>query len=240
MTNLTVEKNLNLMTACGDVRVEITDPRLDITPEPIGSRHHPMPHRVLIDSVMDTLNGSDYDVVQSVHALSGANGERYFGMAEVRGKNAAGDFSTIMGFRAAHDQKYAVGLVGGSGVFVCSNLCFFGEVKLQRKHTAGMIGDLPNLVRDAVARLSVASSNQVTDFANMKQAKLKESWADSLMTKMVREGVIAPSTLGHVIAEYDKPSHDEFIEDGHNVWTLFNAVTETYKPRAEGLSLIHI
>jgi len=221
---------LNLMTAAGDSRVELIDPRLDAVPVPQGPRHHPIPHRLVINTITETLSSRDYTVNQMVHALSGDNGQRYFGMAQVSGGAANDEFSTVIGFRAAHDQRYSVGLVGGSGIFVCSNLCFHGEVKLNRKHTGNVERDLPALVADAIGRLDVANRAQAQNFKVMKQAKLKESWADALVTKLVREEIIAPSQVGRVISEFDEPSHDEFTEDGFSVWRMFNAVTEAYKP----------
>ena len=227
---MNAQPTLNLMTALGDVRVETNDPRLDLVPESLGAKHYPIPHRMLIDTLGASLNDRGYEVKQMAHALSGPNHQRYFGMAQVTRNNGYSDFSTVIGFRAAHDQKYAVGVVGGSGVFVCSNLCFSAEYKVLRRHTRHMQDDLPEMIGGLIDQIGAGEQQQADDFNTMKKATLKESWANSLMTKLVREGALAPSMLGKVIEEYDTPSHDEFLEDGHSVWTLLNACTEAYKP----------
>ena len=61
-----------------------------------------------------------------------------------------GDYNTVIGLRNSHDKVISAGVACGSGVFVCDNLCFSGEVKLARKHTANILTDLPHLVRGIV------------------------------------------------------------------------------------------
>jgi len=55
------------------------------------------------------------------------------------------DYAWIVGLRNSHDKTYPAGLVAGSKVFVCDNLCFSGEVRLSRKHTRHAVRDLKHL-----------------------------------------------------------------------------------------------
>ena len=67
--------------------------------------------------------------------------------------NGARDYAWIVGIRNSHDKRYPAGLVAGSCVFVCDNLCFSGEVRISRKHTRFAARDLRHLTSRAVGQL---------------------------------------------------------------------------------------
>ena len=217
---------LNLTIAVGDKQVEPDDRRMVLEPFSRGRRHAPMAHAKFFDNIETQLKAYGLEMEQHVHALS-RDSNRYFGMAEIASNYT--DYTSIVGWRSCHDQRYAASLVSGSGVFVCSNLCFSGEVQVARKHTTNIEEDIPELVYAAVGQIKDQFETQANDFELFQGRFLTTEEAERHMIAMVRAGVITPSKLDTVISEWDTPRHPEF-EDEANMWRLFNAVTQSYKP----------
>ncbi len=224
-------QKLNLGLAFGDSHIDpATDPRMEYIPAPLGRLHNPIPHSAMWDIVQTQLHNSGIDITQSLHALD-ATGARYFGIAQVADSNS--DFSSVLGWRFAHDSRFGAKFAGGSGVFVCSNLCMWGEMTLKTKHTKNILQRLPIGIGTALEQIGFHNDKQAESFDNFKRAKLPMRTSNAAITEMIRRDVISPSMAGRVIKEYDEPSHDEHKEDGFTVWRLFNAVTECYKPIKE-------
>jgi hypothetical protein len=215
---------LNLSLAVGDAHVDpATDPRMLKEPESLGSRHAPFSHATMWDIVQTQLKSLGIEISQSIHALD-RTGNRYFGIAEVKGERS--DFADIMAWRSSHDQRFGATFTGGNGVFVCSNLCMFGEIKLSTKQTVNVLDRLRGVIR----KLDNNNAHQERKFENYRLSKVSRARSNAFITELVRRDVITGSQVGRVISEWDEPSHAEHAEDGHSVWRMFNAVTEAMKP----------
>ncbi len=140
---------LNLMLHCGGQTIDRHELANVPTPQPT-STWQPIPHADLLKLVELTLMNSGLPVVNQSHALA-RDGLRYFGLLQVQSEHQA-DYSLVIGLRNSHDMSFPAGLVIGSGVFVCDNLAFSGEVNLARKHTRFILRDLPQLVERAIGQ----------------------------------------------------------------------------------------
>ena len=218
-----MKTELNLMLHCGADAVERGDVSLVETP-PATLTHIPIPHDRLIGEVIEALQYQSYEVVNEAHALT-ANGNRYFGMFQLDTREA--DHTIIVGIRNSHDKVFPAAIAAGSGVFVCDNLAFSGEVKIARKHTRHILRDLPHVTHRAISRLHGFYANQNKQIAAYKQYELTDDRARSLMVEGVKRGVIGCTHLPKVLEQWENPSHEEFEEP--NLWRLFNAVTEVAK-----------
>ncbi len=118
----------------------------------------PVPHQKLLSLVEGTLEGSGLHVVNEARALWN-DGARYFGLLEVVNGVARSDYGLVVALRNSHDKTFRGGIVCGSGVFVCDNLAFSGEVKIARKHTRFIVRDLPQLVSRAVRPATYEAGN---------------------------------------------------------------------------------
>lgn len=201
------------------------------TPPPMGRHHHPYPFVEFVDSVADNLQTVGFKIEEESY-ITAANDRRFFGLMEVKpifdDKNR--DYGMIVGLRGSHDQSIPRGLVAGSRVFVCSNLAFSGEIKVSTKQTTNVERRMAGLVYDAVRNMQGVFEIQDRRFDTYKEFELKPRWGDAAITELVRRQVINPSQVGRVIREWDEPSHDEHLNDGHHtVWTMHNAVTEALK-----------
>jgi hypothetical protein len=221
---------VNLMLHCGAHATDRDQVRSAPTPTPTET-WYPIPHTRLLDQVESTLTDAGLNVVSEAHAL-GRDGDRYFGLLELRNGQAHDDYALVVGLRNSHDQSYPAGLVIGSGVFVCDNLAFCGEIKFARKHTRFIDRDLPELVQIAVGRLGDIRHQQDDRIAAYKDRRLDDRDAHHLMIRMVDTGTLPVTRLPVALNEFREPSHDEFLIDGkRTAWTLMNATTEALKGR---------
>ncbi len=215
----------NLLLHCGAHKVnreelpQVTMPRRTATWQPI-------PHHDLLTLVENTLPRYGMRIIEQAHAIT-HEGHRYFGLLQIANGHTHPDYSWVLGLRNSHDKRLPAGLVLGSQVLVCDNLSFHGEIKIARKHTTGILRDLPGLVMDAVSRLSNNWHDQDRRIQRFKNTELTALAAHDLTVRALDAGVISGSMVPKVLKEYRQPRHPEFRD--RNLWSYHNAVTETLK-----------
>lgn len=230
--------NLNLYTHCGSHKAT-RDQVFDCV-TPAGTRTHvPIDHSVMLELVESSLEDMGLGVIQEVHALS-PDGMKYFGMMEVASENPNDEFSTVLGLRNSNDMSFAAGLVIGSGVFVCDNLCFSGEVKVARKHTRRIMETLPEMMDAAIGKVIDAQELQAKRIASYKETELVPTQVNDMLIEAFDSGVISSAKIGQVLTEYRAPRHQEFVDAGPTAWRLMNAFTEILKPRDSGHDLFKL
>jgi hypothetical protein len=203
--------------------------RCDVPPP--SRTWHPIPHHRLLEQVEHAATDSNLSIVNEAHALA-RDGSRYFGLLEVGNENDDADWSLVLGLRNSHDQSFPAALAVGSGVLICDNLAFSGEVTLARKHTRHIERDLPQLVDRAVGRLGNLRDRQRERIDTYKQTTLDDSHAHDLMVRAVDHKVVPVTALPQVVNQWRQPAYDAFSDDGKTAWRLFNAFTEALKGRS--------
>ena len=215
-----------LLCHCGAQVVDRADLFGVLTPNGTDT-WYPIPHRDLLIEVESQLRETGFIVQGETHAIT-HDGARYFGVIEVsqptRGEE---DFNWVVGLLNSHDKSLPAGLVAGTQVFVCDNLCCNGEVKLSRKHTRYVMRDLKQLTARAVGKLGDKFRDLDRRVATYKQHYLPDRSAHDLVIRAVDCQAITPSQVPAVLEEWRKPQHQEFLP--RNGWSLFNAFTEGYK-----------
>ena len=220
---------LNLCLHCGARSVDREAVEAAATPERTRS-WVPIPHHHLLKRVESTLTGFGLEVVGAAHALWNG-GLRYFGLLEGRGEESNGDYGLVVGLRNSHDKSFPASIALGSGVFVCDNLAFSGEVTLSRKHTTYIERDLPQVVHRAVGQLGDLRRDQDRRIVAYRQTELTEAGAHDLVIRALDADVLPVTRVPTVLSEWRTPRYPEFAESGPTVWRLFNAVTEALKAR---------
>ncbi len=165
-------------------------------------------------------------MVAQAHALW-KDGLRYFGAFQLAATDPASDYALVAGLRNSHDRSFPAGFACGSGVFVCDNLAFSGEVRLSRRHTARIREDLPRLITSAVGRLGTMKLNQEVRIQEYKEKEITDIQAHDLIIRAMDVGALTPIRVPAVLQEWRKPSHEEFAP--RTAWSLFNGFTEAYK-----------
>lgn len=201
-------------------------------PDPTES-YHPVPYGRFVEEVELHVPRFGLKVQSSAFALA-REGSQMFGVLTCTNGTPAKDYALAIGLRNSYDRSLSVGLVAGSRVFCCDNLAFSGEVKMNRKHTAQVFRDLPDLIYRMLSQVSVLKARTDEEIAAMKLEQMPTNRAHHLMVEAIRASVIPASRLPKVIEAWEAPKHEEFRPQ--TAWSLFNALTEVLKggsPRAQ-------
>ncbi len=220
-----LRKAPNLILHCGASTVDLQQVRSVKTPSPTDS-WCPIPHDQLITTVQRTLATTNLRIGTQAHSLS-HEGQRYFGLMEVHANKDSDDYCWVLGLRNSHDKTFPAGIVAGASVFVCDNLSFSGEIKFARKHTRFIVRDLPQLVSRSVGLLLAKWHDQDKRIAAYKQAEVSDTEAHDLIIRATDVSVCSNRLIPAVLQEWREPRHNAFT--GRNVWSLFNAFTESLK-----------
>jgi len=218
-------RNPNLILHCGAHAVDLDQVASVNTPKATAT-WTPIPHHQLIQTVQRTLATTNLTIGTQAHSLT-HDGSRYFGLMEIQSRKQNEDYTWVLGLRNSHDKTFPAGIVAGASVFVCDNLSFSGEVKFARKHTRFINRDLPQLVSRAIGMLGDKWNEQDRRITAYKDHGVTDQAAHDLVIRSVDSGVCANSYIPDVLGEWRKPQHEAF--EPRNVWSLFNAFTETLK-----------
>lgn len=112
-------------------------------------------------------------------------------------------------------------------LFVRDNLSFSGEVKLARKHNRFIDRDLPSLVAQGIGQLMEKWHDQTVRIAAYREKRIGNNVAHDLIIRATDVGVCSNRMIPAVLDEWRTPRHEDFRR--RNVWSLFNAFTETLK-----------
>ena len=215
----------NLTLHCGAHNVDLDEVRSVNTPRSTNS-WCPIPHHQLISQVQKTLKTTNLRIGTQAHSLS-HQGQRYFGLMEIHAQQSTEDYCWVLGLRNSHDKTFPAGIVAGASVFVCDNLSFSGEIKFARKHTRFIVRDLPQLVSRSIGLLLAKWHDQDKRIEAYKEAEITDIEAHDLIIRATDVGVCSNRLIPPVLNEWREPRYDTF--EGRNVWSLFNAFTESLK-----------
>ena len=230
----TTNQTLNL-SVMASKEFDLEQVRAVPTPEPTES-WMPIPHARLIDEFTRQANDAGLEIVQGYHTLArptvkgGNDGQRYFGLFQVRGIHRASDradIGTVIGLRNSHDKAFAASICAGDAPFVCTNLIFSNEIVLGRKHTLNILADLPQLIARAIGQLGTHWQRQDSRIDAYRGHALTDSEAHHLTIQAFRNGAIPKTKIADVVSQWHDPDHDEF--SGRNGWSLYNAFTNVFR-----------
>ena len=208
------------------------------TPPPMGSRHYPYSFQEFVETIYHGLDIQGIEVVGEEFVTSHEN-MRLFGALELEMPVMEGEYipadgkdhRIVLGLRGSHDQSITRGLALGSQVFICSNLCFSGNLgNIATKQTTNIGARLPGLIRNAIEMIPAEAERNVVRFDRYRNSEIPQHAGDAALVEIFRRGGLSGSQLGKAVREWDTPSHPEHGEQGFSIWKLFNACTEAVKP----------
>ena len=189
--------------------------------------YQPISHNLLIDKTRKHLDQGGFEVVDECHNLA-RDGKRYFGLFEVTHPSRENaERVTIVGLRNAHDKCFPAGLCAGDAPFVCDNLIFTNQVKLARRHTKNILGELDQVISRTLGRLFdfwVGQDNRVDSY---KAFDLNNPQVNDLVIRAYKAGAIPKTKIADVVDQWESSDHDAFRD--RNMNSLYNAFTEVYK-----------
>ena len=212
------------------------------TPEALGRFHQPLGFGEYVDDVYESLDLLGLEVRNEEFEVTHDN-NRLFGALEVGLKEGdlitSEEWKVLVGLRGSHDQSVQRGLVIGSQILVCSNLCFSGNIaNINTKQTTNIRSRLPSLIRNAVEYIPELAHLEEQRFDAYKHLELKPRVGDAGLVELYRRGAFTNAQLARAINEWEEPSYDAhtFADAGavtRSGWRLFNAATEALKPATE-------
>jgi len=224
-----MNKNCNLILHCG--ARSITRDQLNAIEAPAPtSTWNPVPYGRLVGEVERSLAASNLRVVNQAYGVTSENA-RMFGLLHVANGTNPDDYAVVVGIRGSIDKSLSEGVAVGSAVFACDNLAFSAEIVIHRKNTVNVLKDLPVLIDTAMGKLMTRWGDQQVRIDAYKARQIDEEQALVMAYRGYKAGVFPWAKGADILCEFEKPSHPEFLVNGHTVWTFFNAVTEALKPR---------
>jgi hypothetical protein len=98
---------------------------------------------------------------------------------------------------------------------------------MNRKHTANIMRDLPDLVYAMISDVVAGWLSQECRYEGYQETSLNQSKTDEIMGAALRNKSIPASKHDQVLKEWNEPKHEEF--EPRNAWSMFNAFTEVMK-----------
>jgi len=190
---------------------------------------YPIAHSTVLSEVEDQLEGCGFTITESAHSLT-HDGSRYFGVIGITiASRSITDFSWVVGVRNSHDKSFPAGLVLGSKVTVCDNLCFTSSegIVISRKHTRWALRDLHQLTARAVGQLGDKLMQLDSRIERYKVVEINDARAHDIVIRSLDAGVVTTTQVPEVLREWREPSHKAF--EPRTAWSLFNAFTEAHK-----------
>ena len=225
----------------GSHRVTLDQLRHLPTPEPMGTRHLPVPHWRLIDEIENQVSDRGIRVVRRELGIS-QKGARVFGTMQLHGPEAGEGTGPCFGVRSSTNQSFAIRGVAGARVFVCDNLMLSGtEHVLSRKHTTQL--NLPEIVSRALNKFLDQSKQLFLDIEMMKNNWLSDQTAKLRIFNLFQKGAM-PLHLFDDVCRYYFDTQDEQPDcQPRSMYGLHNACTraiKVLKPAAQFSSTIDV
>lgn len=191
-------------------------------PPPATKTWTPIKHSVLVDALHTELDVRGLHVRAEQYAVQ-RQGQQLFGTLDLDWRNT-GEYAAALGLRTSNDKSLSITLVVGLRVFICSNLCYSGDViALRRKHTRRL--DLPRELADRLDRYQAGVSQLQGGVERLKEAEISVTHAKALVYDIFRQQIV-PVRLFQPVTQTPMAS---IGQHGLNQWGVHNAVTTYIK-----------
>src|SRR5256885_11118203 len=187
--------------------------------------HKPVPHHVIVESLVETLSFRHIGVVNEEYAVS-SDGMRMFGVLDLETQMEGCRFS--IGIRNSHDKSLRLGLTVGIRVFLCSNMAFSGDfTPVLAKHSKSF--NLIDTLAVGVDRIQRNFEPMERQVESWRKTQISDEQAKLVLYSAFVDGKLdAPrSLLPEVQRHYFEPQYPEFST--RTMWSLSNAFTSAFK-----------
>jgi hypothetical protein len=130
--------------------------------------------------------------------------------------------------RNSADKSFALSVLSGFRVQVCSNGVLAGDFIISRKHTSGI--DLVESVEKALDFFLLSLRDFNTTYERLRAKQLRRTTAHSLIIELAQAGAFSSSDILPVVREFEQNRHPEFREK--NAWSLYQSCTEIMKTQS--------
>lgn len=213
-----------LLAHCGSEKVSREDLRLVPTP-PETLTHKPVPHSMIVDSLLEALDFRHISVVRDEYAIS-KDGMKMFGVLDLETTFDGCRFS--IGVRNSNDKSMRLAMTVGYRVVVCDNMAFHGDfTPVLAKHTKRL--SLTDALSIGVDRMQRSFDPMRRQVEAWKAEQLPDEEAKLVIYRAFVEGELEiPKHLASIVHRlYFDPLQPDFSQ--RTMWSLSNAFTGAIK-----------
>lgn len=222
------QKNAHLVLHCG--AREVSRQELEkVEAPPATATWFPVKHSTVIDTVQGALTASGFEVRRVQFGLSRSDA-RMFATIDLASVLAPG-VTLAVGVRNSTDKSFPLGFCAGSRTFVCDNLAFRSDITVTKKHTRFGAQRFEGEIARSVTSLAAFQRHETERVRALQRTPLSDQAAEALMLRSYEAGLTSHRILPRVIAEWRKPSFEEFA--ARTAWSLLNAFTTALGGRAK-------
>jgi hypothetical protein len=202
---------------------KVNEAMLRMLPTPPGTdTFQPIAHSRLLDLVRGEVAGRGLETSKEQFYVN-RQGNHFFGIFDLAGRYD--DYCNTIAFRNSHLKDFKASVALGCRVFICDNLAMSGEVVIGRKHTAHIERDLPRIVADGIAKLTVVAAQQEARIDHYKVAGLTRPDAEHALVRSLELGVLPAS---HAKKVWTTWQNDDRWGQGKTAWRFMNAITDNW------------
>ena len=214
-----------MSTLIAQERVDMKE--LVTVPTPEATRSwHPVPHHTMIQSVLDELDNTHFELASEPEIGLSHERARCFFLMNLKSQHS--DFCLSIGGRNAHDKEFALAMFGGASVFICSNLQAFAQYALKTKHTSHVLDRLPSLICDGLKEIEIDGRVNDERIQHFKDFEIEDSaQIHDYLIKSMDSKIITTSLIPKVLQDWRQPRHEEFAP--RSMWSFNNCFTEVFK-----------
>ena len=132
------------------------------------------------------------------------------------------------GLRNSHDKSFALSILSGARVVVCSNGLLSGEYVISRKHTSRI--DLVQSIDEALDAFLESVRGLKGMVERLQSQRLSPVKARSRIVEAARAGAFSSAMILPVLDTYESPEHREFRP--RTAWSLYNSASEVMKKQS--------
>jgi hypothetical protein len=200
----------------------------------MGRLHKPIPHHILIDTVLDQVADRGWSVAKQQFAVA-RKGRMLFATMDLRGPKGdvtnaeTGDGSSAaFGFRSSVNQTFAIRGVAGQRVWLCDNLCMSGSEFVMR-HKLTKLLNLPFLVSGALNKFIEQTETLLGDIEEMRNTVIADREAKVRIFDVFNQGALPLHMFDDVSQLYFRPQDEHPDCQPRTAWGLHNACTRAIK-----------
>ena len=223
------------LSICGSVReVPLEQLHLMPEPEPMGPRHHPLPHSEMLHLTRLGLNANGMDMDNVVPRLTEDNkkmlctfdivckdtGRFLYSNVTMKMIGALGSFQ---------NQSARQTLAIGQNVFACANETLNAEFVIKHRSTKNLRHNMRNMIYDAVPEFDAVFERMTGRQEFLNSVNVTREVASHHIIEAGKRGVINWREIPHVVKYWEEPEHDAFKP--RNYWSLYNAFSGFFQDK---------
>ena len=190
-------------------------------PQKTGS-YSPVPHGVVIDTVLESLYKANIEVIGETYKL-GNEGQQVEGYFQLKGGDNEMNLRLI--FHNSYDKRLPLRVAVGAHVIVCRNGMVVGDMgAFKRKHTGTVLEEFKEEVSGSIIRIGDTFEKLRLDREKMKNIEMTKRTTAELMGRLfIEDALINATQIAIIKREIENPSFNYGIEG--SLWNDYNAVT---------------